>query len=219
MSILRALAVSLLLGPVCPAATVVIDNLGAGTQGFAASLSGPNASFGFFGTFEDRQMAFSFVSGPAPVELTRLRFSINIGDVAVDPIQATLSTGGPVPGGINPITIGSAAPAAPTPVGQLLTIVPAAPIQLTANTSYWIHFTVPTGTAIYTINNSNAPVIEPGWSLGNTWYYAPDFGGSWTEVTSGPQARVELTVEAVPEPSSTVLGLVAGGLALRRRRR
>jgi hypothetical protein len=218
MSILRALAVSLLLGSVCPAATVVIDNLGAGTQGFASSLSGPSASFGFFGTFEDRQVAFSFVSGPAPVELTRLRFSINIGDVSTDPIQATLSTGGSVPGGINPITIGSAAPAAPTPVGQLLTIVPAAPIQLAANTSYWIHFTVPTGTAIYTINNSNAPVIEPGWTLGNTWFYEPDFGGSWTEVTSGPQARVELTVEAVPEASTSLLGLVATGLVLRRRR-
>lgn len=219
MSILPALAVSLLLGSVCQAATIAIDNLGAGTQGFAASLSGPTASFGFFGTFEDRQVAFSFVSGPAPVELTQLRFSINIGDVSIDPIQATLSTGGSVPGGINPITIGSAAPTAPTPVGQLMTIVPAAPIQLAANTSYWIHFTVPTGSAIYTINNSNAPVIEPGWSLGNTWYYAPDFGGSWTEVTSGPQARVELTVEAVPEPGSALLGLVAGGMALRRRRR
>lgn len=219
MSILPAIAVSLLLGSVCQAASVVIDNLSGGTQGFAASLSGPTASFGIFGTFEDRQVAFSFVSGPAPVELTQLRFSINMGDVAVDPIQATLSTGGPVPGGINPITIGSAAPAAPTPIGQLLTIVPAAPIRLAVNTSYWIHFTVPTGSAIYTINNSNAPVIEPGWSLGNTWYYAPDFGGSWTEVTSGPQARVELTVEAVPEPSSTLLGLVAGGMALRRRRR
>lgn len=219
MSILPALAVSLLLGSVCQAATIAIDNLGAGTQGFAASLSGPTASFGIFGTFEDRQVAFSFVSGPAPVELTQLRFSINIGDVSIDPIQATLSTGGSVPGGINPITIGSAAPAAPTPVSQLMTIMPAAPIQLAANTSYWIHFTVPTGSAIYTINNSNAPVIEPGWSLGNTWYYAPDFGGSWTEVTSGPQARVELTVEAVPEPGSALLGLVAGGMALRRRRR
>lgn len=218
MSILRALTVSLLLGSVCPAATVVIDNLGAGTQGFAASLSGPSASF-VFGNFEDRQVAFSFVSGPAPVELTQLRFSINVGDISTDSIQATLSTGGSVPGGINPITIGSAAPAAPTPVGQLLTIVPVAPIQLTANTSYWIHFTVPTGTAIYTINNSNAPVIEPGWTLGNTWFFEPDFGGSWTEVTSGPQVRIEMTVEAVPEPSSTLLGLVAGVVALRRRRR
>ena len=187
MSILPALAASLLLGSVCQAASVVIDNLSGGTQGFAASLSGPTASFGFFGTFEDRQVAFSFVSGPDPVELTRLRFAINVGDVEIDPIQATLSTGPSVAGGINPITIGSAGPAAPTPVGQLMTIVPAAPIRLAVNTSYWIHFTVPTGSAIYTINNSNAPVIEPGWSLGNTWYYAPDFGGSWTEVTSGPR--------------------------------
>jgi hypothetical protein len=164
-------------------------------------------------------VAFSFVSGPDSVYLTQLRFSISIGDVAIDPIQATLSTGGSVPGGINPITIGSAAPAAPTPIGQLLTIVPTAPIQLAANTSYWIHFTVPTGTAIYTINNNNAPVVDPGWTLGNTWYYEPDFGGNWSEVTSGPQARVELTVEAVPEASSLLLGLVATGLVLRRRRR
>lgn len=219
MSTLSAIAISLLLGSVCPAATVVISNLSGGTQGFGASLSGPSASFGFFGTFEDRQVAFSFVSGPDSVHLTQLRFSISIGDVAIDPIQATLSTGGPVPGGINPITIGSAAPAAPTPVGQLLTIVPTVPVLLAANTSYWIHFTVPTGSAIYTINNNNAPVVDPGWTLGNTWYYEPDFGGSWTEVTSGPQARVEMTVEAVPEPSATLLGLVAGGIALRRRRR
>ena len=120
MSILPALAISLLLGSVCPGAIIAINNLSGGNQGFAASLSGPTASCGFFGTFED---------------------------------------------------------------------------------------------------NGNAPVIEPGWTLGNTWYFAPDFGGSWTEVTSGPQARVELTVEAVPEPSTPLLGLVAAGMVLRRRRR
>jgi hypothetical protein len=219
MSTLPAIAAALLLSSACQAATLAINNLSGGTQGFAASLSGPSASFGFFGTFEDRQVAFSFVSGPDNVHLTRLRFSINLGDVAIDPIQATLSTGASVAGGINPITIGSVGPLAPTPVGQLMTLAPAVPIMLTANTNYWIHFTVPTGSAIYTINNGNAPVLESGWTLGNTCYYAPDFGGSWTEVTSGPQARVELTVEAVPEPSSPLLGLVAAGMVLRRRRR
>ncbi len=219
MSILPAIAASLLLGSVCHAATLAINNLSGGNQGFAASLSGPTASFGFFGTFEDRQVAFNFVSGPDNVHLTQLRFSINVGDVAIDPIQATLSTGSSVAGGINPINIGSVGPLAPTPVGQLLTLAPAAPIMLSANTNYWVHFTVPTGSAIYTINNGNAPVVAPGWTLGNTWYYAPDFGGSWTEVTSGPQARVELTVEAVPEPSTPLLGLVAAGMVLRRRRR
>ena len=219
MSILPAIAASLLISSVCQAATIAIDNLSTGTQGFAASLSGPSASFGFFGTFEDRQVAFSFVSGPDNVHLTQLRFSINVGDVAIDPIQATLSTGASVAGGINPITIGGVGPLSPTPVGQLMTLAPQVPIMLSANTNYWVHFTVPTGSAIYTINNGNAPVLESGWTLGNTWYYAPDFGGSWTEVTSGPQARVELTVEAVPEPSGALLGLMAGGMALRRRRR
>lgn len=221
LSILRLfIPASLLLASTSQGSVIAISNLSGGTQSFGASLSGPTANFGFIGgEFENRQVAFSFITGTDTVQLTHFSFSISVGDVNLDPILATLSTGSSVAGGINPVTIGSVAPVSPVPVGQIMSIVPASPIPLQANTNYWVHFTVPAGAGIYSINNGNAPVVEPGWTLGNTWYYEPDFGGLWTEVTSGPLARVRMTVETVPEPSGVLLGLAGGAMMLRRRRR
>ena len=135
------------------------------------------------------------------------------------PIQVTLSTGTVVPGGTGGLTLGTVAPLSPTPVGQLLTVTPTSTVTLTPSTNYWIHLTVPSGGGIYSVNNSNNPILAPGWSLGNSWYYEPDFGGSWTEITSGPQARVNLNVQSVPEPTTIVLGAVSGLLLCTRRRR
>ncbi len=195
---------------------MVIDNLGVGTQGFAASLSGPVATDFFGDPYDNREVAFSFTSGPALVALSELAFVSNLaGSPSLNSIQATLSTGTVAPGGQDLIALGLTTPTSNTPATQLLTITPSSPVPLTPNTTYWIHFTVPAGDAVYTINNSNAPVIASGWSLDNTWYYAP--GDVWTEVSSGPQARMRLSVIPVPEPTTTSLAVVA--LALIRRRR
>lgn len=193
---------------------VVIDNLAAGSQGFAASISGPSA-VGFLGfPFANREIAFSFTSGPDLVRLTQFDFMVNITSNA-SPIQVMLSTGSGVPGGNDPVLVGSAAPASTSPTTQTLTIVPAGSVFLQPGTLYWLHLTVPTGSGNYSFNNSNAPVVDPSWSLGNTWSRSSSTG-AWSEITSGPQARVRLTV--VPEPSSLLLGSCGLLLALRRRR-
>ena len=210
------LLVSLTLLSHSPAATVVIDNMTPGTQGFAASLSGPAAEVFPFDPFPDRQVAFSFISGPGAVALSQLTFIIFLGDVYLSPIEATLSTGSAVPGGVAALSLGTVTPAA-APAGQVLSISPAVPIPLAPSTEYWVHFTVPAGAGLYSILNNNNPVLSSGFSLGNTWYYDPD--SSWTDITSGPQARVRLSVEAVPEPGVALLGMLAGLAVLCRRSR
>lgn len=197
---------------------VVIDNMAAGTQGFAASLSGTLGGFFTTGDFPDRQVAFSFTTGTSAVNLTELAFSLNIATSELSTIQATISTGSSVPGGVGAVVIGDNAPTTSFPVTQSLAITPTVPIALTPSTTYWIHFTVISGEGVYTINNANTPTLAPGWSLGNTWMFDP-FDG-WNELTSGPQARVRMTVEAVPEVSAiTMAGLASIGLLRRRRNR
>jgi len=194
---------------------VVIDNLTNGTQSFSASLSGPEAPGFFFGTFEDRETAFSFTTAADAVFLTELRFVISVGNEFRDPIQMTLSTGTSVPGGTNPVVLGSLTPAA-GPTTQTLTLNPAVPPVLNASTLYWIHLTVPSGKAIYSFANTNTPVIEPGWSLGTTWQQSPL--SPWSEINSGPLARIQMSVEPIPEPGSALL-LGAGCILLLMRRR
>lgn len=209
-----AILILLLLAPALSPGAVVIDNFGAGTQGFATSISGPTA-VGFFGNpFADRQVAFSFTTGPDEVWMTQLEFSVNITSSA-SPIQLVMSTGSSVPGGVDPVVIGSVAPASNVPTSQTLSISPSGGVHLQASTLYWIHLTVPSGSGNYTFSNNNVPVVDPGWSLGNTWSRIGT-NGTWSELTSGPQARIRMTV--VPEPGSALLGSVGLLLALRRRR-
>jgi hypothetical protein len=207
-----------LLLPALSHATLVINNLAAGTQGFALSLSGPAAEFFPGEPFNDRQVAFSFTTGADAVFLSNVSFSINIGDPSLSPVELTLSTGSVVPGGTGAISLGSVAPLSPTPGVQLLSLAPTSVVTLNPSTEYWMHFTVPAGAGIYAINNSNTPVFAPGWSMGNSWAYDPDFGGSWSELANGTQARVSIDVQTVPEPTTAMLG-AAGMFCLLRRRR
>lgn len=193
---------------------VVIDNFGAGTQGFANSLSGPTA-VGFFGfPFADREVAFSFTTGQEEVWMSKLEFAVNVTSIA-SPIQLVLSTGAGVAGGVNPLVIGSVAPASGIPTSQILSINPPGGVQLSPSTLYWIHLTVPAGSGNYSFSNNNAPVVEPGWSLGSTWSRIGSTG-IWSELSSGPQARIRMTV--VPEPGATLLGSIGLLIVFRRLR-
>lgn len=199
-------------------AAVVIDNLALGPQSFAQTLSGPTATGFFgFGSLADREVAFSFTTASHDVYLTELVFAVAIGKLILDPIQFTLSTGSAVPGGTNPLVIGSVTPPSSSPTNQVLTLVPQTSVLLESNTTYWMHVTVPNGAAVYSFQNTTSQVIEPGWSLGNTWSNFP--GSTWSELTSGPQARIRMSVEAVPEPSAALIGGCGIILLLHRRRR
>lgn len=199
-------------------AVVVIDNLTLGTQSSSLNLSGPTATTGFFTQlpFPDREIAFSFTTASADTYLTELVFAISIGKPILDPIQWTLSTGASAPGGTNSQVIGSVAPASSSPTSQQLTLVPSTTVLLEGNTTYWMHVTVPSGGALYSFQNTNSQVFEPGWALGNTW--SKDPSNPWNELTSGPQARIRMSAEPVPEPSALLLGGCGLALLLRRRR-
>lgn len=197
-------------------AAVVIDNLATGSQSYSASLSGPSASIRFFGPFVNREVAFSFTSGSVDTLLTQFEFTTGVGAGTLNTIDVTLSTGILAPGGMNSILLGSVTPPSNSPGTQLLSISPALPPMLLANTLYWIHFTVPSGSSIYTISNSDAPVSAPGWSLGSTWLQDPN--NPWNELNSGPLAKVRLTVDSIPEPSAALLGGIGLLLLLRRNR-
>ncbi len=198
-------------------AAVVIDNLSLGTQSFSQTLSGPTATGFFLPTpMPDREVAFSFTTAGTDVYLTEFAFGVSIGKAILDPIRLTLSKGASVPGGIDPQVIGEVTPPATTPTSQILTLTPSLQVLLEANTQYWMHVTVPVGAAVYSFANTNNPVIEPGWILENSWSQNPQ--SPWSELTSGPQARIRMTVDAVPEPQAALLGGFGMLVLLLRRR-
>lgn len=194
-------------------AVVVIDNLTVGGNSFATSVSGPVGA-GIFYPPPGRESAFSFVTGTADSYLSLLELSVNVSNNSVG-LQAAISTGSSVPGGIDEVVIGTVAPTTTSPITQLLTFNPGSSILLEATTRYWIHLTVASGSGSYSLNNTQSQVIEPGWTLENTYYYEP---GLWSELDSGPQARMRLTVTPVPEPAAPLLGGLGMLLLLRRRR-
>lgn len=156
-------------------AVVVIDNITAGSQGFASGASGPNA--GGTGPFssgaKNNETAFLVTTGPAGGQLTSLDLVISLADND-SPITATISTGATVPGGNNPVSLGSTTPTATSGI-TTITFNPAAPVPLASSSTYWIHFTVPSGAGWYSVLNSDAPVESLGWDLGNT-YSKPAIG-------------------------------------------
>lgn len=198
-------------------AAIVIDNLSLGTQSFSQTLSGPTAT-GFFinNPMPDREVAFTFTTAGIDVFLTELAFGIAIGKPILEPIRLTLSKGSSVPGGVDPMIIGEVTPPSTSPSNQILTLLPSMQVMLEANTQYWMRVTVPTGAAVYSFVNTNNQNLAPGWTLGNSWSQNPQ--SPWSELTSGPQARIRMTVEAVPEPTAALLGSVGALLLLRRRR-
>ena len=194
-------------------AIVVIDNLTVSGVTFATSISGPVGA-GFLAPPPGRESAFSFVTGTTDHYLSMLEIAVNVSNNSVG-LQASISTGSSVPGGIDEVVIGTVAPLSSAPTGQTLTFTPASTILLEGSTRYWIHLTVASGSGSYSLNNTQGQIIEPGWTLENTFYYDP---GLWTEVDSGPQARMRMSVIPVPEPGSPLLG-VLGLIFLFRRRR
>lgn len=194
-------------------AVVVIDNLATGTQSFASSVTGPVGG-GFLAPPAGRESAFSFVTGTTASYLDSLEMLVNVVNNTVG-IQVVLSTGSSVPGGTNPVVVGTTNAAA-SPITQLVSVTPASTILLDASTRYWVHLTVPSGSGAYSFNNTNTPTIASGWTLENTHEYA---FSTWSEITGGPQARIRLSVTPVPEASPTLLGGIGIILLLRRRAR
>jgi hypothetical protein len=196
-------------------AVVVIDNLAAGTQGFAATVSGPVGG-GFFAPPPNGQAVFSFVTGMERSYLNSLSVSVNVSNGS-QPLVATLSSGPTIPSVAGTIEIGSVAGTVGGPITQTLTFVPGSQLILEAATRYWVHFAVNAGNASYTLNNTNTPVVDPEWTLENTHFRSNSLS-PWNELTSGPQARARLDVTVIPEPTAALLGGMGMLVLLRRRR-
>jgi hypothetical protein len=210
MKVILSVIIAGIFSATCQSA-VVIDNLFSTSNGFSTGLTGP-VGRGFLGPPRDSQTAFSFTTGSDADALVSLETYISVTDNN-SPILATLSTGPNVPGGTNPISLGSVTPAA-TSGFTVITHTPASPIALAANTTYWIHYTVPSSNAWYGVLHADAPTTQLGYTLGTSWQST--FNTAWSDIT--PQARIRLTtVNPVPEPSSALIGSLGILLFVRRR--
>ena len=213
---MRRLFTSLAIGTVIAAnlqAAVVIDNLNSTTNGFSTGLTGPVGN-GILGAPRESETAFTFTTGPDADALVSLESVVSIVNSAT-PFVATLSTGPSVPGGTNSITIGSASPSGTFGSITTVTLTPTVPIPLAANTTYWVHYTVPTGNGWYGILHAESPTTQLDFTLGTSW--SKTILSPWSDIT--PQARVRITtVNPVPEPAISLLGSIGTLLLLRRRR-
>jgi hypothetical protein len=100
-------------------AVVVIDNLAGGGTSFATSVTGPLGAV-FLAAPPNLSSAFSFVTGSTVNYMTMLEVSVNVSNKSVG-MTATLSKGCSVPGGIDPVVLGSVTPATVLPSFQYLT--------------------------------------------------------------------------------------------------
>jgi hypothetical protein len=204
--VLSALTGTLLIGSA--EAVLVIDNFGTSIGGSAAA-SGPTAAFfGGLSPFPDREAAFNFTTGGSNAYLNELQIILAVGD-ASSPMVATLSTGASVPGGTNPVALGTFAPVSALPTIQTATFTQTpSTILLTANTEYWVHLTVPTGAGIYTMSFSDTPTYSNGYALDEAWGYTPASGippTGWNLDGTSGVARIRLDVTPVPEPTAALL--------------
>lgn len=203
-------ALFLAAAPALPA-VVVIDNLDAGPNGFASSVTGPTAFIPFSSNLPDRRAAFTFTTPAYASELEELRAVFNI-NVLGSPIEAILSTGPAVPGGTNPVSLASLTPAG-MGNGQVLDFSPTAVVALAPNTQYWVEFVATSGGGIYSLANTDDAFVAPGWTFGTSYQYTT--AGGWTDLSPGMQARVFLGV--IPEAHSFLLVLAGMTLLLRRK--
>jgi hypothetical protein len=92
---------------------------------------------------------------------------------------------------------------------------PTTPVTLTDGATYFLRLTVNGSASQYTINRTSTAATGP-WSMGN--FFTRPGMGTWTGGGFSPETMVEITANAVPEPSAALLGCVGLVVALRRRR-
>ena len=97
--------------------------------------------------------------------------------------------------------------------GQGTASIPAPPLLLQANTTYFLHVVRDTGAFATVVSSTPIETGLPGWSIGNQSWLIAD--SQWS--TGVPMFAVDVT--AVPEPSAAVLALGAVGLGVVRCRR
>lgn len=204
---------------------LVLDAItNASLGGASTNLTGPDTSINLFGTpipLPDNQVAVRFSTGAYAATLDQLDFALNLSNPNfLDPVQVTLSSGPTAPGGLSPITVGTATPVSTTLGGftQVLTISPGAPVSLIPNTEYWLHFTVTGSQTFYALASSNTENAIGTWDFTEVWTLQPQTSPSWGPINGlTPAVRLHAT-ESVPEPVTALLGSLGLLLVLRRRR-
>jgi hypothetical protein len=103
----------------------------------------------------------------------------------------------------------------PQPDNQVATYAPATPVTLSDGATYFLRLTVIGSASSYGIHRTSTAATGP-WSMGN--FFTRPGSGTWTGGGFSPETMVEITANAVPEPTATLLGCAGLLLALRRRR-
>lgn len=218
--LLPSLAVSATLAT-APAAIVYDSITGASIGGSSTNITGPLTAINLFGTpipFPDNQVAVRFETGAYPATIDQLDFVLNISNPAhLDPVSVTISSGPSTPGGVGLVPLGSATPTGATNP-ETLTIIPSSPINLAANSQYWLHFTAVGLEPFYSLGYAFGAPATTHWTLTDAWTYQPQTSTTWSSV-SGPSPAIRIHgTETIPEPSLTLLGGLGWMLLLRRRR-
>ena len=154
---------------------------------------------------------FEFTVGGGDYELVTI--SLDIGThLGTVPLTVDLFSSNTGP---NSATFLTAMTGPPQPDNQVATYAPATPVTLSDGATYFLRLTVIGSASSYGIHRTSTAATGP-WSIGN--FFTRPGSGTWTGGGFSPETMVEITANAVPEPTATLLGCAGLLLALRRRR-
>ena len=195
---------SALLVTASPAA-VVLSNF----RGPMTTTSGVKGTGGVIPT--PIAYGFEFTVGGGDYELVTI--SLDIGThLGTVPLTVDLFSSNTGP---NSATFLTAMTGPPQPDNQVATYAPATPVTLSDGATYFLRLTVIGSASSYGIHRTSTAATGP-WSIGN--FFTRPGSGTWTGGGFSPETMVEITADAVPEPTATLLGCAGLLVALRRRR-
>lgn len=186
-------------------AAIVLTNF----PGPATTTSGIKGTGGFIPTPISYGFEFTVGGGDYALEAISLDIGTHFGTV---PISVDLFSS---PTGPNAATFMTAMTGPSQPSNQVASYTPTTPVTLTDGATYFLRLTVNGSASQYTINRTSTAATGP-WSMGN--FFTRPGMGTWTGGGFSPETMVEITANAVPEPTAALLGCVGLVVALRRRR-
>ncbi|MCF7688951.1 MAG: PEP-CTERM sorting domain-containing protein [Cephaloticoccus sp.] len=200
---------ALIFSPIALSAqTILVSNLG------EASNSGPISSIS-----PSEWFANSFTTGSEQVTLSSVTLALHSGTTATGFSLQLYSDNAGNPGSSLETLAGTSSPTG----GGNFTYTSSG-TSLLNGTTYWLVTSSTVGNVRPYGTASHSETGEPGWLIGDTFYYTNNSGATWTAGAIGAffdPLRFSVATAAVPEPSTYAViagALVFGCVVLRRRR-